>query len=111
MTKDEVSLGSLKWRLPQLPTVDQVSKLIESGVITKEEARSIFFKVGEEVENDSLQEIRDELSVIRTLVTKLPITVYQPMVIRDMNKYFDTSPNITWQLPYKILCSTVNSYN
>ena len=49
----------LKWRLGKLPTPDEVLKLVNDKVITKDEARDILFK-SEDIEEKSEDELKTE---------------------------------------------------
>ena len=42
----------LKWRLSKLPTAKEVQELLDAKIISKEEARAIFFTEEDEKEQD-----------------------------------------------------------
>lgn len=65
---------SLKWRLRELPTGDEIAQLVEQGVITKEEARDLLFSDGNDTqeENKALKEqIKFQQETIDKLIDKL----------------------------------------
>lgn len=95
---------TLSWRLKELPTIDEVSTMIEKGIITKDEARSIFFKDSDKPNPDELQEIKDELAIIRKLVTSNSA----PTIIREIHnhEHYNRRP---WYEPYHVLCSTLQA--
>jgi hypothetical protein len=103
--KDEEggNMKNLKWRLKELPATEEVINLLNSGVITKEEAKAIFFSDGDEkVATSELQEIKDELSLLRKLVT----ATSQTTIIKEIQQvphYYLKKP---WYAPYEVLCST-----
>lgn len=96
----------LNWRLKQLPSVEEVERLIEANIITKEEARSIFFKDSEKPSEDDLEEIKHELSLIRKMITNIPTDVRTtPIIIREIEK-FRRYERYPWFEPYGLYCST-----
>lgn len=91
MTKTE-----LKWRFGKLPTSEEVIKLLEKELITKEEAREILFK--EEVhEERDVTSYKEEIKFLRELVDKLSSD--RTKVIETI-KYLQPSYTGTWIGPY-----------
>src|SRR5574343_272960 len=73
---------NLKWRLGKLPTSDEVLKLVNDKIITKEEAREILFN--EEI----IDKLANKTQIIETI------------------KYIQPSYNTwTWTAPYVNYCS------
>ena len=56
------------WRLSTQPTVDEITTLLDKGVITKDEAKDMLFRNEEDIPKDQLKEIKDELKLLRELV-------------------------------------------
>lgn len=96
------------WRLSTPPTVDEITKLLEASVITKEEAKDMLLREEEDIPKDPLKEVKDELKLLRDLVMKIaaepkfaPITypIIVERVIREPVPYYPrpwTTPWITW---------------
>lgn len=60
----------LIWKFKDLPTADEVSKLVDTKVITPEEARAILFR--EEVkQSDELDALREMVNVLQEMVKDL----------------------------------------
>lgn len=60
----------LIWRLGKLPTPDEVLKLVNDKLITKEEAREILFNE-ETTEQRSVKDLETEIKFLKELVEKL----------------------------------------
>lgn len=58
------------WRLPELPTASEVADLVDSGIITKEEAREILFKTGQDNKKE-VEALTEEIMFLRKLVDTL----------------------------------------
>lgn len=61
---------NLKWRLGKLPTPDEVLKLVNDKLITKDEARDILFNEEVEQERDE-DSLKQEIKFLREIVEKL----------------------------------------
>ena len=97
----------LIWKMKDLPTADSVGKLVDVGVITANEARSILFKEvtkdSDEVEAlkemvKSLQEMVTDLLSRQNNVTLVPYTKIVEVPSRSTpywNKYWTCSDAIT----------------
>jgi len=92
----------LKWRLGKLPTPDEVLKLVNDKLITKEEARDILFN--EESDERDEESLKEEIVFLRKLVDKL--SEGKTTVIKE---YIHSYPSYTWTTPY--LYCTTNSSN
>lgn len=64
MTKKE-----LVWRLASKPTIDDITKLIETKVITPEEARTIAFNSLDE--NDKVAKLEAEIELLKEAIQRL----------------------------------------
>ena len=71
--KQTIMKNELKWRLGKLPTPDEVTRLVNDKIITKEEARDILFKTDEILEVDSL---KDEIKFLKDIIEKLSSSNY-----------------------------------
>ena len=95
--------NKLKWRLVKLPTSEEVTKLVNDKIITKEEAREILFS--EEIENEkSVDDLKQEIKFLKELVEKLSNNNRSQIVetIRYIEKPYY---NWGWYQPYQIYCS------
>lgn len=98
---------NLKWRLGKLPTSEEVLKLVNDKIITKEEARDILFN--EETEQEkSTEDLKQEIKFLKELVEKLS----------DSNKVIETIRYIQkpyqqwgWYKPYEVWCSVLGGNN
>lgn len=94
----------LKWRLGKLPTPDEVLKLVNDKLITKEEARDILFNEETGTERD-VKSLEDEIKFLRELVQKLSNNNSSRIVevIREVQK-----PYLTWDWyrPYQVWCNS-----
>ncbi len=97
---------SLSWRLKDLPKIDEVEGLIKAGIITKEEAREIFFKDSEKTStSDDLEDIKKELEIIRKLVTNSGVTT----IIKEIQSVPQVYRVRPWYEPYNVLCSNLGT--
>lgn len=93
----------LKWRLAEKPTAQSLQDLVKSQIITKEEARQILLDEGEYTSKD-LQEIKDEIALLRKLVLE---TNNGYSVIKIIEREVPTwKPYWTWTNPYLTYCSS-----
>ena len=90
------------WRLANRPTSEDVVKLLNSGIITKDEAKEILFNVEEEAERDK-KSLESEIKFLRELVEKLskgsPTQIIE--TIRYVEKPYIQYP---WYQPYVVWC-------
>lgn len=81
MTKEEVSppegTGNqpeiekkLTWKLKELPTADSIGRLVDTGVITPQEARDILFKE-EEKQSDEVEALKEMVNTLQEMVKDL----------------------------------------
>jgi len=102
--------NQLKWRLGKLPTPDEVLKLVNDKLITKEEARDILFKeeVADETARDK-ESLKDEIKFLRELVEKLSSNKSQIVeIIKEVEKpYYQYK----WLQPYVHWCSGMGCGN
>lgn len=61
---------TLKWRLAELPTGDEIAQLVEQQVISKDEARDILFNEEKE-DSNKLAALKEEVKFLRELCDTL----------------------------------------
>lgn len=94
----------LNWRLSKLPTSDEVLKLVNDKIITKDEAREILFTEVNEKE-ESLEDAKQEIKFLKELVEKLSDRTGIVEKIRYIEKpYYQWG----WYKPYEVWCSSSN---
>ena len=92
----------LKWRLGKLPTSDEVLKLVNDKIITKEEAREILFNEEEQMEV-SEESLKSEIKFLRELVDKLSDKSQIIETIKYIEKPYY---NNNWYQPYQVWCGS-----
>ena len=77
----------MRWKLKNLPTPSDIATLIDKGVITKEEAREILFNP-EEIDERSVESLKEEIKFLRELVEKLSNQNYSKVIeiIKEVEK-------------------------
>lgn len=91
----------LKWRLSEKPTPDSVIKLIDSGIITKEEAKDILFTPDDQEERDK-ESLKSEIKFLRELVEKLSnnrsqiVTTIKEIEVPRYRQWDWYQPYVTW---------------
>ena len=99
---------SLNWRLTDLPTAGEVADLVNSEVITKEEAREILFseKDKSSVNNEQIQAYKEQIEFLQGLVTKLSQYNNKPIGYT----YTFTTPKTYWADTWSnaVLCNNNN---
>lgn len=95
MTKKE-----LVWRLASKPTIDDITKLIETKVITPEEARTIAFNSLDE--NDKIAKLEQEVEVLKTALHD----ANRGVIIN--RQWVGNLPQIQMVDPFKLLRSVVD---
>jgi len=96
--KDE---NRLIWRLGERPTVENISKLMEQGIIDKKEARKILFEETTHSQIKNMRDVQKELQLLRELVMKISEknTYTYPIIIETIKEYPQNpwiSPWVTW---------------
>lgn len=99
---------TLNWRLSELPTAGEVAELVDSEVITIEEAREILFSEASS-SDEKVRALEEQLEYLRGLVETLSknrsTTTYVPWTYtRTIN-----TPSIYWADTNKILASSFGS--
>ena len=91
---------NLKWRLSEKPTPQSVVDLVNTGIITKEEAKEILFNQETEESRDQ-ESLKAEIKFLRELVEKLSEGRTQ---IVETIKYIER-PYVRhdWYKPYDIM--------
>ena len=91
---------NLKWRLSKLPTPSDVVQLVNSELITQEEAKEILF---DKVDKGDVESLKQEIKFLRQLVDKLSD---KPAVIETIRTIKKPYYNWSWYKPYEVWCST-----
>ena len=77
---------TLKWRLTEKPTTDNLLKLTEGGIITKEEAKKILLAESVVTQSD-IESIKSEISLMRKMILEvIEKTNTQREIIRIVEK-------------------------
>lgn len=95
---------TLKWRLSERPTVENVSQLLSNGILTKEEARQIILEESA-IKQSDIEDIKSEIKVLRDLILSQP----NPQYVQIIRQY--QTPNHGWGNPYYVYCSTNSGTN
>ena len=96
---------NLKWRLGKLPTSEEVLKLVNDKIITKEEAREILFN--EETEQEkSTEDLKQEIKFLKELVETLANNNQVVETIRYIEKPY---MQWGWYQPYNTWCNALGS--
>lgn len=92
-----------KWRLSEKPSTENLKQLVEAGILTKEEAKEIILSEDKAVSvpESELKDIKDELALVRELITKLNRPT---QVVREYIELYPTPR--PWVQPYIYWCST-----
>lgn len=103
----KIIMKNLKWRLGKLPTPDEVLKLVNDKLITKEEARDILFNE-EEILPITVEEenLKSEIKFLRELVEQ--ISKNRSTVIETIKYVEKPYYNYQWFQPYAVYCSSTN---
>lgn len=95
---------TLNWALSELPTAGEVAELVDSEVITKEEAREILFN--ESAANDiKVKALEEQVEFLQGLVETLAknrTTTFFPTYTRTIN-----TPSVYWANTNKLLTSAI----
>jgi hypothetical protein len=100
--------NKLIWRLGKLPSVEELLKLVNDKVISKEEMRDVLFN-SETKEEVDMKSLEGEIKFLRELVTKLSTKSTIIETVRTIQPTYITQP---WYGPYYTWCSigTTGSY-
>jgi len=101
MTKHE----ELIWRLGKLPTVEEITTLIDKKVITQEEAREILFNKKVEETRD-IRSLETEIKFLREIIEKLSQRERIVEVIKQIQPIYNTHP---FYQPYQIWCGGIGT--
>ena len=94
---------TLKWRLSKLPTSDEVIRLLNEKLITKEEAKDILFSTEKEEERDE-SSLKSEIKFLREIIEKLSNNQSTRIVevIKEVHKPYY---RYDWYQPYVYYCN------
>jgi hypothetical protein len=96
--KDELTV---KWKLAEKPTADNLTKLLEAGVLTKEEVRKITIEDSVVTQSD-IEAIKSEMKLMRDLI--LELSNRQPQYINLIQQRLPQG-NIQWVHPWINYCN------
>lgn len=95
---------NLTWKLKEMPTGGELADLVETDVITKEEAREIMFGSAEN-DKEKIKALEEQIEFLRDLVTELSknktTTIYDWTYSRPI-RYYNTP---YWKDTYTVLCN------
>jgi hypothetical protein len=97
-----IMTNQLKWRLGKLPTSDEVLKLVNDKIISKEEAREILFNEEVQTERDK-KSLEDEIKFLKEIIEKLSNnnTTKIVEIIKEVKvPYYQWN----WYKPYEVWC-------
>lgn len=93
------------WRLSTQPTVDEITTLLDKGVITKQEAKEILFRNEEEIKTDQLKEIKEEIKFLRDIV--LQLSKKSPEIVyKHIYDHIERKPYYSYWNEWYTLCSS-----
>jgi len=104
--KDDKS-GFLKWKLKDKPTVEDVTTLMNVGILTKDEARKIILEQTEDVRQSDIEAIKDEIKLLRKIV--LENSRNNPIQIVEIIRKEIQEVPYRWTMPYSTYCSITDS--
>lgn len=86
------------WRLSEKPSTESLQKLVSSGILTKDEARTILFNETDESER-SVESYQQEIKFLRDIIEALS---KKDKVVEIIKEYHDIYPYLTyrWYQPY-----------
>ena len=103
----------LKWRLSEKPTAENLQKLVEVGILTKEEAKEIVLEAIDKKEvNSEVSALKEEMILLRKLVLELSEKVDSQAALRIIKEYVPINiqpvpykyPHY-WGDPYTVWCN------
>lgn len=92
MTKKEKE--ELVWRLKELPSAEGVSRLVEQGIITADQAREILFsKPVEKDEKEENKALKEQVKFLQDMVERL---INQRGTVFTPYHYTVRTPSVYW---------------
>jgi hypothetical protein len=95
----------LVWRLRESPTADKISLLVNTGILTKEEAREILLNQ-ETKESRDMESLKFEIKFLRELVEKLSDRSQIVEIIKEIKVPYYRQD---WWRPYEIWYQTTGN--
>jgi uncharacterized membrane-anchored protein YjiN (DUF445 family) len=89
------------WRLPKLPTPEQIRELVGDKIITTEEARQMLFKEENEEDRD-MKALEQEIKFLKELVEKL---AQRETIIKTIETIKYPYAQQQWVQPYVHWCT------
>lgn len=93
MTKEDQK--SLKWRLAKAPTREDVTTMLDKGIITKEEAKELLFNLTDEKEENKV--LKEQIEFLKGVIEKLSNNQPAQTVIQHVH---DWRPHVM-TVPYR----------
>ena len=81
--------NNLKWRLTKLPTVEELTLLVEKNIVTKEEAKEVLFN--NETERD-VESYKQEIKFLKEVIDKLGDRDRIVTVVKEYVPHYITQP-------------------
>jgi hypothetical protein len=81
----------LKWRLSKLPTVDEITTLLEKKIITQDEAKEILFNK-ETTEERDIESYKQEIKFLKEIIEKLGDRSTIVQVVKEYVPHYITQP-------------------
>lgn len=93
----------IKWRLSKLPTPSELVELVNSKLLTEEEAKEILFdtQTEEDVDKDTL---KAEIKFLRQVVEDLSKSKAE--TVKVIEKHINHYKDWTWYQPYWTYCTS-----
>lgn len=109
----------LKWRLSEKPSSENLLKLVEGGLITKEEAKKIILDEAVFSQSD-IESLKDEISLLRKMFLELAekserkteiikIIEKEIPVYVEKYPYYPNYPRSPWWYSNVVWCASNNS--
>lgn len=89
-------METLKWRLSKLPTVDELTLLVDKKIITQDEAKKVLFNNETEEERDK-KSLESEIKFLREVIEKLSDRSRIVETIKTVEHHYNSQP---WYTPY-----------
>lgn len=109
---------NLTWKLSELPTAGELADLVDSEVISKEEAREIMFGSAEN-DKEVIKTLQDQLEFLQDLVKELSkrnTTTYLPTFTREIHvtrpyyeKYWMNTNKVLGDAGYTLTAGSVTT--
>lgn len=96
-------MTTLKWRLSKLPTVEELTSLVDKKIITTTEAKAVLFSQNSEEESNKLG-LQEEIEFLRALVQKMASS--RSEIVKSIEYIHVPYKNAPWYPGYQAWCSS-----